>query len=128
MRANGSYTIPWVDVLVGVVFQSRPGDAIAANLNVPYTAAVWEPASASRAGTLFNGAVATRRHQTVNLLDFGDLYGERTNNWDLTLRKNIRFAGKRLNFGVDIYNLFNSDAATAYNQTYTAFLTPTARG
>ena len=58
--------------------------------------------------------------QTVNLLDFGDLYGERTNNWDLTLRKNIRFAGKRLNFGVDIYNLFNSDAATAYNQTYTA--------
>ena len=103
-RASGSYTIPWVDVLAGVAFQSRPGNAIAANLNVPFQAAVWEPASASRAGTLFNGVVATTT-QTVNLLDFGDLYGERTNNWDLTLRKNIRFAGKRLNFGVDIYNL-----------------------
>jgi len=122
-RASGSYTIPWVDVLAGVAFQSRPGDAIAANLNVPYTAAVWEPASASRTGTLFNGAVATQTQQ-INLLDFGDLYGERSNNWDLTLRKNIRFAGKRLNFGVDIYNVFNSDAATAYNQTYTAFLAP----
>jgi hypothetical protein len=60
---------------------------------------------------LFNGNVATQTQQ-INLLDFGDLYGERSNNWDLTLRKNIRFSGKRLNFGVDIYNLFNSDAAT----------------
>jgi hypothetical protein len=120
VRASGSYTIPWVDVLAGVAFQSRPGNAIAANLNVPFQAAVWEPASASRTGLPFNGAVATNT-QTVNLLDFGDLYGERTNNWDVTLRKNIRFAGKRLNFGVDVYNVFNSDAATAYNQTYTAF-------
>ena len=67
--------------------------------------------------------VATQT-QTVNLLDFGDLYGERTNNWDITLRKNIRFAGKRVNFGVDVYNVLNSDAATAYNQTYTAFYVP----
>ena len=110
-------------MLAGVAFQSRPGDAIAANLNVPYTAAVWEPSSASRTGTLFNGNVATQTQQ-INLLDFGDYYGERSNNWDLTLRKNIRFAGKRLNFGVDIYNVFNSDAATAYNQTYTAFYVP----
>jgi hypothetical protein len=122
-RASGSYTVPWVDVLLGVAFQSRPGNAIAANLNVPYTAAVWEPASASRTGTQFNGVVATQT-QSVNLLDFGDLYGERTNNWDITLRKNIRFAGKRVNFGVDVYNLLNSDAATAYNQTYTAFYVP----
>jgi len=31
-----------------------------------------------------------------------------------------RFAGKRLSLGVDVYNIFNSDAATAYDQTYTA--------
>jgi len=118
-RASGSYTIPWVDVLAGVVFQSRPGNAVAANLNVPNTAAVWEPASASRTGTLFNGFVPTAT-QTINLLDFGDMFTERINNWDLTLRKNIRFAGRRVNFGVDIYNLLNSDAATAVNQNYTA--------
>ena len=120
-RASGSYTIPWVDVLLGVAFQSRPGGQIAANLNVPFQAAVWEPGSTHVPGTPFNG-FAPVNTQTVNLFDWGEMYGERTNNWDVTLRKNIRFAGKRLNFGADIYNFFNSDAATAYNQTYTAFL------
>jgi hypothetical protein len=129
VRASGSYTIPWVDVLAGVVFASRPGGAILANLNVPFAAAVWEPTSSpGRAGQPFNGigttggtnglgGVAT---QTVNLLDTGDLYGERQNNWDLTLRKNFRFAGKRANIGVDVYNIFNDDAATTYVNTYTA--------
>jgi hypothetical protein len=121
-RANGSYTIPFVDVLMGVVFQSRPGNARNANLDVPAAAAAWESASANRTGTLFNAAfgppLAT---QTVNLLDFGDLYGERYNNWDMTFRKNFRFAGKRANFGIDVYNIFNSDAATAYESDYEVF-------
>ena len=122
VRANGSYTIPWVDVLAGVVFQSRPGGQRAANLAVPNTMAVWEPTSANRAGTLFNAAFGPALPtQTVNLLDTADLYGERYNNWDLTLRKNFRFAGKRANFGVDVYNIFNSDAATAYESDYIAF-------
>ena len=64
------------------------------------------------------GGLAT---QTVNLLDFGDLYGERHNNWDMTFRKNFRFAGKRANFGVDVYNIFNTDAATAYESDYEVF-------
>ena len=118
-RGSGSYTVPWVDVLLGVTFQSRPGNAIAANLTIPPTVVVWEPTSANRTGGGFNGAAATPT-QTINLLDTGDLYGERTNNWDVTMRKNIRFAGKRLSLGVDVYNIFNSDAATAYDQTYTA--------
>ena len=96
---------------------------------MPFAAAVWEPTSSpGRAGQPFNGigttggtnglgGVAT---QTVNLLDTGDLYGERQNNWDLTLRKNFRFAGKRANIGVDVYNIFNDDAATGYVNTYTA--------
>src|SRR5688572_30841995 len=123
VRANGSYTIPWVDVLAGVVFQSRPGNQLSATLAVPFAAAQWEPTSASRVGTMFNGTSLTAGVATedVNLLDTGDMYGERWNNWDLTLRKNIRFAGKRLNFGVDIYNLFNSDTATGYENDYTAF-------
>ena len=121
-RASGSYTIPWVDVLLGVVFQSRPGTAVAANLNVPFAAAVWEPGSTNRAADSAFRAVtaAGTATQTVNLLDTGDLYTERTNNWDVTLRKNIRFAGKRFNIGVDVYNLLNDDAAIAYNTTYTA--------
>jgi hypothetical protein len=122
-RASGSYTIPWVDVLAGVAFQSRPGIALTANLNVPFQAAVWEPASANRTGTMFNGAVASATQQ-VNLLDFGDMYSDRQNNWDLTLRKNIRFAGKRLNFGVDIYNVLNDDATSAHSMNYSATYNP----
>jgi hypothetical protein len=118
-RASGSYTIPWVDILAGVAFQSRPGNGITANLTVPFQAAIWEPASAHRTGLPFNGNVATNT-QTVNLLDFGDQYGERSNNWDLTFRKNVRFANKRVSLGVDVYNLLNADAATAYNTNYTA--------
>jgi hypothetical protein len=128
IRANGSYTIPWVDVLAGVVFQSRPGNALSASLDVPFQAAVWEPTSASRTGRPFNTTISgtnptgALNTQSVNLLDFGDMYGERLNNWDLTLRKNIRFANKRFNIGVDIYNLFNADTATGYEDDYTAFL------
>jgi hypothetical protein len=121
-RASGSYTVPWVDVLLGVVFQSRPGTAVTANLNVPFAAAVWEPGSTNRAGnTAFRGLTAAgTATQTINLLDTGDMYTERTNNWDVTIRKNIRFAGKRFNIGVDVYNLLNDDAATAYNTNYAA--------
>lgn len=38
--------------------------------------------------------------------------------FDIKLAKNVRFAGKRLNVGVDVYNLFNSDGATQYCATY----------
>ena len=60
----------------------------------------------------------------MNLLDFGDLYGEGFRQWDLNFSKNIRFARKRVNFGVNIYNLFNTDAATSYQGNYTAFRQP----
>jgi hypothetical protein len=60
----------------------------------------------------------------VNLLDNGDVFGERISLVDLKFDKNIRFAGKRVNFGVQVANLFNSDAATVYNQTYTATRLP----
>jgi hypothetical protein len=47
------------------------------------------------------------------------LLGENTAQFDLKLAKNIRFGNKRLNVGVDVYNLFNSDAIIGYNDTYT---------
>jgi hypothetical protein len=122
VRANASYTIPWVDVLVGAVFQYRPGSARSANLTVANTFVTWEPNSAHREGTQFfttgNTPAST---QVVNLLDTGDLYGEGLRVWDVKFGKNLRFGGKRLNLGVDVFNVFNTDAATGYNNTYTAF-------
>jgi outer membrane receptor protein involved in Fe transport len=50
----------------------------------------------------------------VNVLNTGELYGEGYSIFDLKLSKNVRFANKRVNVGVDIYNLFNNDAVRAY--------------
>jgi outer membrane receptor protein involved in Fe transport len=52
------------------------------------------------------------------LLNTGQLYGEGYAEFDLKLAKNIRFANKRLNVGVDVYNLFNTDAIRTYQDNY----------
>jgi hypothetical protein len=140
IRANASYTIPWVDVLVGAVYQRRPGAARSASLQYSNLDIAWNASSAHRAteacdtnggapggqttgcfyGQFGNPGVT----QTTNLLDWGDLFGEPLTLVDLNFQKNLRFAGKRVNFGVQVYNLFNSDAVTGYNNTYTAFRLP----
>ena len=60
---------------------------------------------------------------TVNLVEPGTLYGARQNNLDMRIAKILRFRGTRAQFGVDVYNLLNTDVVTTYNQGYTA---PTA--
>ena len=132
-RINGSvaYNIPKVDLLVSTVFQSLPGASINAQLqSVPASAAIWQPESASRAtepcaagtaGATVGCFGAQRNQATANvqmLLD-NEMIGERTTVWDVKVAKNIRFANKRAVIGVDIYNVFNSDAIQSYNQTYT---------
>ena len=60
---------------------------------------------------------------TVNLVEPGTLYGARQNNIDMRIAKILRFGGTRAQFGVDVYNLMNTDVVTTYNEGYTA---PTA--
>jgi len=126
VRGNASYVVPWVDVLVGAVYQYRPGVPLTALINVlPIEAVTWEAGSASRQGTTFytaGGSSPAVFNQP--LLQPGDLYGERLQMWDLKLAKNIRFARKRLSVGIDIFNLFNVDTALNYFPIYTASLLP----
>ena len=130
VRGNVSYTIPWIDVLASGVFTYRPGSVRTATLTYTNNDVIWESDSANRAGTLFNTTTGTTSTQSVNILDANDLWGEGLRLFDLTFRKNVRFAGKRLSLGVDIYNVFNSDAAVGgfgspYVGTYTATRLPT---
>ena len=123
-----SYTIPWIDVLAGAVFQMRPGVERSVNLqDVPVAAATFAPGSADHSTGFFPGVSFTDPAgttpvlaQDIQILNNRDMYGEMLRLIDLTFRKNIRFYGKRLSVGVDVYNLFNSDAATAYQSEYTA--------
>ena len=132
VRANASYTIPWVDVLTSVVFQYRPGVELSANYTPFYNEVIWAPGSAARAtnttcpfgtpvGTVgcFNAQSSGVQGNAVNLLNAGEVYGEGIRLWDLKFAKNVRFGGKRLNVGVDVYNLFNSDAALGYDNNLT---------
>jgi hypothetical protein len=126
VRGSASYTIPWVDVLASLVFQYRPGAAINATVTYNLADILWDDpaAAAARPGCATNTVAtclygATGNTVAVNVLDAGDRYGEGIRLFDLKLAKNIRFANRRLNIGVDVYNLFNSDGAVGYNPTYT---------
>jgi hypothetical protein len=55
---------------------------------------------------------------TVNLLEPGEVYGDRVNAFDLRVAKILRFGRTRTNVGVDIYNLFNASAVLTYNQAF----------
>jgi len=66
---------------------------------------------------------------TVNLIPPGTLYGTRRNNVDLRVAKIIRVSRTRMQLGIDVYNLTNTDAPTTYNMNYVpngAWLIPTA--
>ncbi len=135
-RGLASYTVPRIDVLVSASMRSleaSPGGGVAtsslslaANYVVPNTMIVQSlgrlPANALATGTT-----------TLNLLNPGLLYAlERINLVDMRFAKIFRFGSKRTDVGIDLYNLFNSNVATSYQQTYeqrtngAAWLTPTA--
>jgi hypothetical protein len=69
-------------------------------------------------GRLPAGASAAQT-TTVNLLAPSELYPlTRRTEVDMRFAKILRFSGSRLDLGVDIYNLFNTNATTTYLQTY----------
>ena len=121
-RGLASYTLPKIGVLVSASMRSLEaipgggvatnGGSLAANYVVPNTviqdALGRLPANAQASGTT-----------TVNLLNPGELYTlKRTNLMDMRFAKILRFGGTRTDVGVDLYNLFNSNVTTAYQQTY----------
>jgi hypothetical protein len=131
VKGSVSYTIPKVDVLVSTVFQSQPGTELTASVTYDKSELVWDPASSSRAtapcpvatqgvGCLRNtGMGFTPTTVVVPLFLANEFYGARINLFDVKIAKNIRFRGRRLSVGADIYNIFNSDGITSYNTTYT---------
>jgi hypothetical protein len=112
MRGLATYVVPRLDVQVSGTWRSDAGDLLAANYVV--SSAIARP---SLGRDLSSGNV------TVNLIEPGTLLGARTSVFDMRIAKIIRVGQTRAQFGVDVYNLLNTDVVTAYNQNYTA---PTA--
>jgi hypothetical protein len=111
-RGLASYTIPKVDVLVSASLRSLPSPELSANYNVPN--AIFQ----AQLGRLPAGGTATG-NQVVDLLDANQLFAEdRLTQVDMRFAKVLRFGGRRADFGVDLYNLFNTNTATGYDTTY----------
>jgi hypothetical protein len=122
-RGLATYVVPKIDLNVSMTWRSDPGPELAANY------VVTSPIAAPSLGrNLSSGNVS------VNLVPPGTLYGDRINNLDMRIAKIVRFRTTRAQFGVDVYNLLNTDVVTLYNQGYSAptatrgsiWLTPTA--
>ena len=137
-RGSASYTVPKIAVLLSASMRSiatTPGAGVATNgLSLAANYVVPNTVIQQYLGRLPANALSTGT-TTVNLLNPGQLYSvERVSLIDMRFAKILRFAGRRTDVGVDLYNLFNSNVTTSYQQTYeydqqasrSPWLTPTA--
>jgi hypothetical protein len=125
-RGLAAYTVPKVDVLVSAQFRSlNPGNTVGmgaasatngnsldANTQVPNTVV------RDLLGRLPGTALPTQT-TTVSLLTDGQLYpGERVHQVDMRFAKILRFGARRLDVGIDLYNVLNTNHATAFDSGY----------
>ena len=99
-------------MLLAFTFRSDAGPTLAAN----YVAAN----AATTLGRPFAGASQT---VTVNLIEPGTMYGDRVNQFDIRVGKNLRFGRTRSNVGVDITNVLNGNPVLTYNQAFSTATT-----
>jgi hypothetical protein len=137
VRGSITYVVPKIDILVSSVFQSLPGAEQTAQFTFSKDQVTWGTASratlpcpppppgapSNGVGCFFSAQGGTLAQPTattvpVQLLLSNELFGERVTTFDVKVAKNIRFSGRRLNVGVDVYNVVNSDAISSYNSNF----------
>ena len=96
-----SYSLPWYGVRVSGTLQSLPGPQIVAT-NV-YN-------NANRAALTTLGRNFTNAQATINTIAPASAYGDRLNQIDLRFTKIVNVGKGRVDFNVDFFNAFNSDA------------------
>ena len=123
IRGLASYTIPRIDVLLSTAIRSQPPVGRVANWPVPNSVVL------TLLGRIPPGGTATG-NTTVALLDNDHrLYADnRRTQVDLRVAKIFRLGKRRLDVGVDGENLFNTNYATAYDNTYQYSSGNTTRG
>jgi hypothetical protein len=115
VKLLGAYMLPWQVQLAGT-FQSIPGPPISASFvasNSQIAPLLGRNLSACPAPT--GACTAT---QTVNLIEPGTLYGERTNQFDIRLAKIFTVNRLRVQGSMDLYNAFNANSVLQQNNTY----------
>jgi hypothetical protein len=99
-------------VQVSAGIQSNPG---------PYVQANFSATNAFTQSSLGRPLAGGVQNVTVNLIQPGQLFGERHNQVDLRLSKIFRFAEHgKLSANMDIFNLFNRSTVIIQNDSYSA--------
>jgi Carboxypeptidase regulatory-like domain len=115
VKLLGSYTIPRVEVQVSGTYQSIPGPSLQANYvatNAEIIPSLGRPLSGGAANA------------TINLIEPNTMFGDRINQLDMRIGKVLRIGRTRSVVGVDIYNVFNSNAVTLENFAYSVWRKP----
>jgi carboxypeptidase family protein len=115
LKLLGTYTVPRIDVQVAATLQSVPSPQILANYVA--TNAVVQPSL----GRLLSGNAA---NMTVQLVEPGTMYGERSNQVQLRLTKILRVAGTRATASVDVYNLLNANSVLLMSNAFATWQRP----
>jgi hypothetical protein len=118
VRGFAAYTVPKIDVLVSSIMRFQP--------NALFGVGAVPEGNSTGLSALYTDPVATGGRQ-VNLLEPGQVYGDRINQIDMRFGKIVNLGSKRANIAIDLLNLFNANTATAYQQNYgdgTQYLQP----
>jgi hypothetical protein len=110
LRGLGSYSIPKIGAQVSAVFQSKPGQLLAANYAMP---------AALVAAALGRAPSGNVTNVTVNLIEPGSLYGDRINQLDFRIAKNLSFGTTRSMISADLYNVLSVNPVLSYNNSFT---------
>ena len=117
VKGLASYVVPVIDVNVAATFQSIPNNVSnGQGVGYPGLAANWSVTPAQT--TLGRAFAGNQPNLTVNLIQPGTVYGDRTNQIDLRFAKIFRFGRTRTQVGVDVYNVTNSNAVQSFNQNF----------
>jgi hypothetical protein len=120
LRGLATYTIPRIDVLLSTAVRSQPPLGFVATWPVPNTCGTPGCLSVQNLlGRIPPGGTAGGNTNVALLDNEHRLYADnRRTQVDLRVAKVFRFGQTRVDIGVDLENLFNTNYATAYDNTY----------
>lgn len=111
IKGLATYSIKKPDMRVAMTFQSVPGPAVSANIN--FTNAQIRP-------SLGRDLSGNATQATVNVIEPGTMYGDRSNQLDVRISKLFRLSRARVAVNLDISNLVNASPVLQQNNTFAA--------
>ena len=119
-RGLANYVVPKIDVQVSAILRSQP-NVLATNdpgSNGLSQSANYFEQAANVIAQLGRPVAGNAPQVTLDLARLGDVYPDRLNTVDMRVSKVLRIRRIRANVGFDLYNLFNANTGTSFNQNF----------